>query len=186
MERYRRLFPVTERIAYLNHAANCPEPVPVVKAMGDFLAECSQAGIVTEQRWLQLPAIIRNRFARLVNSHPTEVAFVDNVSHAANLVAGGLDWRPGDNVVVASGQFPANVYPWLFLKRRGVIVKLADWQQKGFAAAIAEAIDESTRVVAVSWVEFFSGHRHDLTPVGKICRERGILFFSPPGFQTSS
>lgn len=177
MKQYRRLFPVTESRIYLNHAANSPEPIPVVEAVHDFLTECSTAGTVTDEYWLQLPAKCRQRFARLINCDPADVAFVDNVSHAANLVAGGLDWRAGDNIVVAQSQFPANIYPWLFLQSRGVKVRFAPWQEKGLASAVADLLDERTRVVAVSWVEFFSGQRHDLAPVGKICRERDILFF---------
>lgn len=177
MEHYRKLFPVTDKWVYLNHAANSPEPLPVLEAMQQYLSACSTMGTVTEESWTSRPTEVRESMAALFGCNVDEVAFVSNVSHAANLVASGLEWHPGDNVVVAKDQFPANIYPWRFLEKRGVEVRYAPWQQSNLAEAVAAMVDKRTRVVAVSWVEFFSGHRHDLATLGRLCRQQDIFLF---------
>lgn len=173
---YRSLFPVTKDYIYLNHAANSPEPVPVVAAVRDYLSACSSQGTVMEEAWRPRATQTRTDFALLAGCRPADIAFLPNVSAAVNLVAGGLTWKPGDNVVVTLDQFPANVYPWMFLQAAGVDVRFADWQNHGFADAIRMAVDNRTRVVAVSWVEYFSGCRHNLADVGILCREQGIIY----------
>lgn len=160
----------------MNHAANGPEPLPVVQAVQRYLQACSEAGTVMEQDWKDVPSAIRNNVARLFNCPSTNIAFLPNVSAAVNIVAGGVTWAPGDNVVVTQDQFPANVYPWMFLQTQGVEVRFVDWHRDGFTQAITDAVDDRTRVVAVSWVEFFSGHRHSLADIGILCKEKDIIF----------
>ena len=177
MESYRSLFPVVGRYIYLNHAANSPEPLPVLSAMQEYMRACSDHGTAMEDHWKHKPARARANFAKLLDCKTRDIAFLPNVSSAANLVAGGLDWRPGDNVVITQDQFPANVYPWLFLQSAGVEVRFADWQKHGFIDSIYNVVDSKTRVVAVSWVEYFSGNRHNLADVGILCKNMGIILF---------
>lgn len=177
MQNYRELFPVTEELIYLNHAANAPEPLPVTRAVNALLTDASRRGTLMEEDWKHRPDEIRGLVARLLNCRGDQIAFLNNVSAAASLVTGGLDWQPGDNVVITRDQFPANVYPWMFLKSKGVEVRIADWQRQGFTRSVLDCINERTRVVAVSWVEYFSGTRHALEEVGEYCRAKGILYF---------
>jgi cysteine desulfurase/selenocysteine lyase len=175
MKNYHALFPVTERYIYLNHAANSPEPLPVLKAMGEYLQACSQCGTVMEKEWQEVPSRVRESFARLLECPSSNVAFLPNVSAAINLVAGGLDWRPGDNIIVALDQFPANVYPWMFLQDAGVEIRTANWQTHGLVDSIRKVVDKRTRVIALSWVEYYSGHRHNPGDVGIMCEEMDII-----------
>ena len=121
MKNYRALFPVTERYIYLNHAANSPEPLPVLKAMGEYLQACSQCGTVMEKEWQEVPSRVRESFARLLECPSSNVAFLPNVSAAINLVAGGLDWRPGDNIIVALISF-------LPTSTRGCFCRMPAWR----------------------------------------------------------
>lgn len=173
---YRELFPITQEYIYLNHAANSPEPLPVVNAVNEYLCACSLLGTVVEADWMHKPAEVRQKFARLLDCTPSNIAFLPNVSAAVNLVAGGLVWQPGDNVVVTKDQFPANIYPWMFLESAGVEIRFADWQTHGFVDSIKMVTDHRTRVVAVSWVEYFSGTRHNLGDVGALCAQKDIIF----------
>lgn len=173
---YRALFPVTDNLIYLNHAANAPEPLPVLDAMQEYLQACSGFGTVIEKEWRDVPGKVRGSFARLLQCRPANVAFMPNVSAAINLVAGGLDWQPGDNVVVGADQFPANVYPWMFLHGLGVEVRFAHWQLDGMMDSIRKVVDKRTRVIAYSWVEYYSGHRHNLADIGTLCKEMDIIF----------
>jgi len=129
-----------------------------------------------DDQWKHRPAAVRNDIAQLLDCNSSDIAFLPNVSSAVNLVAGGLDWKPGDNVVITCDQFPANVYPWMFLQSVGVEIRFADWHAFGFTDSIRRVVDKRTKVVAVSWVEYFSGHRHSLEDVGFLCKKQGIIY----------
>ncbi len=174
MEDYRALFPVTDNLIYLNHAANSPEPLPVVAAMQEYLHACSGFGTVMEKEWRDVPGRVRRNFARMLNCPSEGIAFLANVSTAINLVAGGFDWQPGDNVVLGADQFPANVYPWMFLRNMGVEIRFAHWQH-GLMDSLRKVVDKRTRIIAFSWVEYYSGHRHNLADVGILCKEMDII-----------
>src|SRR5690554_456034 len=143
--------------------------------MQEYLAAASSMGTMMEEEWKPKISKVRENAARLLGCSQDNIAFVPNVSSAVNLVAGGLDWQMGDNVVVTSDQFPANVYPWLFLQRLGVEIRFAAWQEQGFLDSIRSLLNNKTKVVAVSWVEFFSGRRHRLTELGILCKKLGII-----------
>jgi selenocysteine lyase/cysteine desulfurase len=102
---------------------------------------------------------------------------VQNTSSAINLVANGLEWQEGDNVVTIQGEFPANIYPWLGLRRLGVETRLVPQRDnRVLIDDIAAAIDERTRLLSISFVEFGTGFRNDLAALGELCNDRGILF----------
>ncbi len=99
-----------------------------------------------------------------------------NTATGLSLIAEGLDWQPGDNVVGIGCEFPSNVYPWLGLTARGVEYRAAAEHQGAIDPGQLLALaDERTRVMAVSWVQYASGQRLDLGTLGGFCRERGIL-----------
>jgi selenocysteine lyase/cysteine desulfurase len=120
---------------------------------------------------------IRALAAELLSAGQSEVAFVPNTSSGLSYIAEGLDWRDGDNVVGAASEFAANVYPWSGLGHRGIEHRLvAERAGRLELGEILAAIDDRTRVVALSWVQYASGFRLALGPIGRFCRERGILF----------
>jgi len=174
----RALFPVTKKYIYMNHAAVAPLSSRARDAMRSIIDDITENGTANYRGWLDAYERVRASAAKLVNARPHEIAFMKNTSEAISTVANGLDWEPGDNVVSCNVEFPANVYPWLRLKHeRGVVMKLA--QERGGRIDTEELlslIDERTRVVALSWVQFSSGYRSDIARIGRACRERGVLF----------
>ncbi|MBC8447607.1 MAG: aminotransferase class V-fold PLP-dependent enzyme [Chloroflexi bacterium] len=175
LQDYRRLFPVTERYAYLNHASTGPLPTPAVEAMTSHLAQRAGREESDHGQWENRVAEVRGLAARLIHATPEEIAFVGSTSHGLNIVAAGLDWQAGDNVVCAETEFPANVYPWLNLRRKGVEVRFARAREGRIPlSAIAEQMDDGTRLVALSFVEFFTGYRHDLAAVSELCQQHGV------------
>lgn len=120
---------------------------------------------------------VRALIAQLVGSRPGNVAFTQNTSTGLSIGANGISWRPGDNVVLSEREFPSNYYPWMNLEPRGVSLRRVP-APAGHATVddIAAAIDERTRVVALSAVQYSNGHRYDLRAIGQLCRERGVLF----------
>jgi cysteine desulfurase / selenocysteine lyase len=176
-EAYRREFPVTRKYIFLDHAGVAPTALRVKTAIEKFLAESSEGGSFHYPSWAQQVTEIRKACARLVNAGQDEIAFVKSTSHGLSIVAQGLDWRPGDNVLIYEKEFPSNIYPWLNLKNKGVDVRTIPSQNGRIAMHDVERLmDARTRLLAVSSVQFANGFRIDLKKVGALCREKQVLF----------
>ena len=121
---------------------------------------------------------MRGLFATLIGADPDEVAITKNVSEGLNIIAAGIDWRAGDNVVLCRElEHPNNVYAWLNVQRLGVEVRCVKSPDGHLpVAAMIAAIDARTRVLAVSSVTLSPGFAVDLGRLGHACRERGVLF----------
>lgn len=175
--RRRQEFPVIGQKVFLAHAAVCPLPACVVGAVADYVAKAGAAG---QFEYLHRTQEIGARAltAEFLGVSPEEIAFVPSTSAGVSLVAGGLDWRPGDRVVIAEGDFPANVYPWLALQRHGVEVRMIPRRPTGAFTwdDVAEQLDERTRLVSLSSIHFGTGAPLDVDGIGRQLQSRGILF----------
>jgi selenocysteine lyase/cysteine desulfurase len=175
---FRNEMPVTRRWAFLDHAAVAPLTARAQKALGKWAADVTENGVVNESDWRQRVEQVRGQTARLLSADPQDVAFVKNTSEGVGIVAEGFPWRPGDNVVTAADEYPANVFPWRNLADRGVELRMVSSQQGRIDVdALRDACDSHTRLLTLSFVEFASGFRNNLDTVGAMCRERGIAFF---------
>ncbi len=176
-ESYRCEFPVTEKYIFLDHAGVAPLSLRVKTAVEKFLAESTQGGSFHYPAWVQQVELIRRACARLVNAEADEIAFVKNTSHGLSIVAQGLDWRPGDNVLVYEKEFPSNFYPWLNLRKKGVEVRIIPSRDGGIVMQDIELLmDARTRLLAISSVQFSNGFRVDLKKAGVLCREKQVFF----------
>ncbi|GIV97638.1 MAG: aminotransferase [Herpetosiphonaceae bacterium] len=173
-------FPVTERYTYLNHASLGPLPRRTTAALTELLADFSRRGVLAEARWMPAVERVRRLVSRLLNVEAEDIALVKNTSEGLGLIAAGLPWRPGDVVISAAGEFPANIYPWLALADQDVDTRLVPLREGRIKPEdIAAAIDSAegrARLVSLSWVQYHNGFRCDLAALGAICRERGVLF----------
>lgn len=170
-------FPVTRFKAFLAHAGVCPLPRRVAEAM----AHGAMNGSLDEQELVargEAVKVARQRAAALLHATPEEIAFVGPTSLGLSLVAAGLPWRKGDNVVIYFEDYPANVYPWMALAERGVQVRLMNLRELGRIrpADILGQVDEQTRLVALASCHFVAGWRLDLETIGKALHNRNILF----------
>jgi selenocysteine lyase/cysteine desulfurase len=175
---FRDHFPVTRQWAFLDHAAVAPIPDVAVRALEEYGQRLAGNGVAVVRDWVQRIAHVRQLAARLIDADPDDVFFVPNTTHGVGVVAEGFPWRPGDNVVLAAEEYPANQYPWMNLTGRGVEVRSVP--SRGSRVAIDDlraAMDARTRVLTVSAVEFASGFRPDLDALGELCRDRGVFFF---------
>jgi len=177
-EQIRSLFPVTEKYIYMNHAAVSPLSTRVRDAMNALVDDVMRNGTANYDAWCQTYERTREASARLVNAQPREIAFMRNTSDALSAVANGIDWREGDNVVSCNVEFPSNIYPWMRIcEEHGVRMKLAEERDGRIDSdRLLSLIDERTRVVTLSWVQFASGFRSDLARIGKFCRQRDVIF----------
>jgi selenocysteine lyase/cysteine desulfurase len=176
-ESYRSEFPVVKKYLYLDHAGVAPVSLRVKGAIERFLAESTEGGAFYYPQWAQRIVEIRRACARLINAGPDEIAFVKSTSHGLSIVAEGLDWKPGDNLLIYEKEFPSNIYPWMNLKRRGVSIKFIPSRGgRMLLADVERLIDSRTRLFAVSSVQFANGFRVDLERAGELCRRKGIFF----------
>jgi cysteine desulfurase/selenocysteine lyase len=175
---YRVEFPVTKKFVYLDHAAVAPLSRRVKDTVNKFLTEATESAFFKYSHWMDRVEEIREDCAGLIGSERDEIAFVKNTSHGISLVAGGLDWREGDNVIIFEKGFPSNIYPWLNLERKGVKVKFIPAKGNMICVDdIDKMIDASTRLVSISSVQFSNGFRVDLERLGELCRRKNVLLF---------
>jgi selenocysteine lyase/cysteine desulfurase len=173
----REEFPVTLRWAFFDHAAVAPITRRAQRAMAEWSADLAENGHVHEPRWVRRVEEVRGLFGRLLNADPLDIAFVKNTSEGLGIVAEGLPWRAGDNVVTAAEEYPANIYPWMNLASRGVELRTVPSRDgRVLIDDLRAALDSNTRLLSLSFVEFASGFRNDLDAIGGLCRERGVYF----------
>jgi selenocysteine lyase/cysteine desulfurase len=173
----RSEFAVTEHYIYLNHASAGVLPLSSVAAIEAFVAHQAQAGVLgTFPYDLRMPDY-RERIGRFIGARGSQIALVSNTSAAANTIAAGLDWKPGDEVLLCDNEFPANAVPWIALRRRGVNVRLLQTAHERLTPdVLRREIARSTRLVALSWVSYDNGYRHDLRGLAEVAHESGALF----------
>jgi cysteine desulfurase/selenocysteine lyase len=174
----RALFPITQRSIYFNHAAVSPPPITTIRAVEAQLRDVHENGSTNFRSWLAVKEDARKLLANLFGARPEQVAFVRNTSDALSTVANGLNWRAGDNIVTFSREFPSNVYPWLRIRDVfGVEVRMCEEREGRIDLAELESmIDDHTRIVAISHVQYASGFRTDLTRLGQVARRHDALF----------
>lgn len=174
----RSHFPVTQRWAFFDHAAVAPLSQPARNAMRIWVDDLTDNGVVSDAKWQKRIAEVRRTAGTLINADPQDIAFVKNTSEGIGIIAEGIRWRAGDNVVTAQEEYPANLYPWMNLGERGVELRtVASRDGRLLIDDIRAAMDTRTRVLSLSFVEYASGFRNDLDTLGNLCRERGIWFF---------
>ena len=177
-EIYRDEFPVTKDYVYLDHAGVAPVSLRVKRAVEKFLSEATESGMFNYKQWMDRVEEVRRSCAILTGAEPEEIAFVKNTSQGISIVAEGLDWKEGDNLLICEKDFPSNIYPWLNLKRKGVEIRVVPSQNERILLEDIELlIDSRTKLLTVSSVNFSSGFKIDLEVVGRLCKGKGILFF---------
>jgi len=172
-------FPHEDGIIHLNHAGVGTWPARTRDAVCRFAEENARRGSANYRDWLAVEQRLRERFARLLNAAgPEDIAFVKNTSEGLSLVAYGLDWQPGDEVVINNLEFPSNRIVWESLRDRfGVRIRDVDLQTaEDPEAELIAAFSERTRLLAISSVQYGTGLRMDLARLGAACERHDVLF----------
>ena len=164
-------FPALRRWAYLNTATYGQVPVRGVQAVAEHFAHRDELACADFLAWYEEADRIRGAVARLIGAESDDIAFIPNSSAALGLMAGGMDWRPGDNVVTLAGEFPNCLYLPALVERHAVEFRAATWER------FYDSIDERTRLVALSEVNYVTGFRAPLEEISRFVRQRGILLF---------
>jgi cysteine desulfurase/selenocysteine lyase len=173
----REAFALAPGLVYVNHAAVGLLPVATRDALHAMIDDHAARGVLgTASRELSLPAY-RRRIAAFVGGRGEEIALLRNTGDGATILAQGLDLGPGDEVITGANEFGANAYPWLALRERGVAVTLIDAPRERMTPdVLRRTISARTKIVAVSWVTFDDGYRHDLAALAEVAHAHGALF----------
>jgi cysteine desulfurase/selenocysteine lyase len=175
---FRAKMPVAEKWAYFDHAGVGPLPGPTADVLIEFARDNATNGVANWTRWRTTVEMARQLGAKLIGAQTDEIAVIHNTTEGINFIAEGFPWHSGDNVVTLSSEFPSNLYPWLNLASRGVETRqVAADVERVDPAAVEQACDARTRVVAVSWVGYMTGWRNDLAALAEICTRRKLFFF---------
>jgi len=171
-------FPLEPGITYLNHAAVAPWPRRTADAVSRFADENLHRGATDYPRWMEAEGRLREQLRWLINAPCVDdIGLLKNTSEGLSVLAHGLDWHAGDNVVIPAQEFPSNRIVWESLARFGVEVRSVDLDAAADPeSALMERADGHTRLLSVSAVQYARGLRMHLEPLGAFCRERGIVF----------
>ncbi|MEX2213258.1 MAG: aminotransferase class V-fold PLP-dependent enzyme [Phycisphaeraceae bacterium] len=168
-------FPILSELAFFNHAG----VAPLSRRAGDALRAFASQGerfAYFQQGWYRRVREVKKLAAKLINAEgENEIAFVANTSTGVSMIAKGIAWRPGDNVIITGVEYPANRYPWEDLKRFGVeLIEVP--QQPDFRIDVEDVVDavtDRTRIVSISHVQYASGFRIDLKPISDMVHKVG-------------
>jgi len=166
----REEFPILKYKTYLNSAAHGPALCRVWDAVQDWWRFR-----MDEDRGPQMPDA-KKEAARLVGAEPDEVCWVSRVSQGLNVVASMTKLKKGENVVVTDLAYPSNVFVWLPYKAKGVeIRRIAHRDGRIELGDFEEAMDDRTRVVCISRVEWTSGFKYDMKAISEVAHGHGAI-----------
>lgn len=173
----RKEFPVVSERIFLAHAGVAPLPRVAADAIREF---CNHGSVHAQENpwsWGRVLAA-RASAAALLSCTPEEIALLGPTSLGVSLVANGIAWDPGDQVVYYRDDYPANVYPWTNLVDRGVEPVALSPRQHGVITwdVVEAALTPRTRLVALASCNFLTGYRIDVDTIGRNLHSRGILF----------
>jgi selenocysteine lyase/cysteine desulfurase len=172
--------------AWLNTAHQGPLPRSAVAATQHAVHLKAAPHLLRDEDFSDVPERLRGLLADLVGGSPEQIVLGNSTSYGLHLIANGLDWQAGDEVLTIDGDYPATVLPWRRLEPLGVQVRAlqpaADRPAPGLLTSglltpgqLAAEIGSRTRLVAVTWVDSFTGRALDLDGLGQVCRRAGVL-----------
>ena len=173
----RDLFPSARTCVHLNHAGLGPIATPVADAVSGVLAEMqSDDTLSAYMAHMKRQERLRGLLGGMLSVDSQTIGFVRNTLHGLSIASQAIPLKPGDTIVVAENEYPSNVYPWQAQAHRGVTTRLVAPDENGWIdeARLISACDETTRILAVSWVQWGTGQRMDLSALGEFCRATGI------------
>lgn len=175
---YANEFGLSKDICHLNHAAVGPWPKRTVEAVRRFAGENGEYGSQHYDRWLKTEQSLREQLQFLINARSSaEISLLKNTSEALSVVAYGIDWQPGDEVVISNQEFPSNRIVWESLGSMGVRTIEADiGRGDPPEQAVITAMTDRTRLVSISSVQYSTGLALELETIGAACKAAGIAF----------
>ncbi len=175
---FRKTFPAYSQCIYMNHAAVSPLSQNVKNSLINYWQNRSHIPVDIYPSIMDTLEEFKEMICKLIHAkNSDEIAIIPNTSSGLNIVASGLKWKKGDRIILNTMEFPANVYPFMNLEKRGIII---DWVKpvngKIQVKDIESLVTNKTRLLSISFVQFINGFKADLEAIGKLCKQKGIWF----------
>ena len=170
-EAVRQEFPTLQKCTYLNTATMGQIPNRSQAELSRHFAERNDAPLRDFMSWFDDLDAIRALVGKLIGCRADDIAFIQNASAALSLMMSGIDWKPGDQILTMDGEFPNQINYAAHLANKGVELVIAS------CGELLEYLTERTRLVAISTVSYSNGYLAPAAQIGKILRQRGILFY---------
>lgn len=174
----RREFGFLEDIAFFEIGSVCLPPVSVQNAYTEFVREyVAQHGEDTRERSYAMINANRAQAAQLINCEPSEIGYACNTTYGLTVLQVGMDWKPGDNVIISDLENYANLYQWKHLERKGVELRMIRSHDGAYTVEdVEKLIDEHTRLVCITSIGFESGFNADVAEIGEMCHRHGVIY----------
>lgn len=170
--------------AWLNTAHQGALPLEAARAAREAIEQKLDPRLIPEEAFFEVPRQLRATLGRLVGADPRQIVLANSTSYGLDLLARGLPLHSGDEVLLVEGDFPASIYPWLPLQRRGVKVRTLSAASGALEPDdLRAALTDRTRVVCTSWVFSFTGRAADVAALVEVCRAHGDIAFVLNGSQ---
>ena len=171
-------FQLDKNIIHLNHAAVAPWPLVTRDAVIAFATENTAIGSQNYDLWMQTEQQLKQKLKHLINARSTdEIAILKNTSEGLSLIAQGLAFEPGDNIVIPAEEFPSNKVVWQSLQSQGVELRqVAVEDVDEPEQALIDAMDDDTCLLSCSSVQYARGLRLNLNHIGSACEQNDTLF----------
>ena len=162
---------------WLNCAHQGPLPRAAVEAVQQAVEWKIAPQRMPDSEFDAVPDRLKQELGRLINAPSEEIVLGNSTSYGIHLLANGIPWNDGDEILLVEGDFPATILPWLGLTGRGVTARFIKPSASVLhPGEIETQFTQKTRLFCASWVNSFSGAAIDLAAVGQVCREHGVLF----------
>ena len=173
-------WPVLETMTFLDAACVSFAPqrtVKAVKAFADMTAVQEEAN--SSAHHIAMDSLRHKAYdeaAKLLNADPEEIALVESTSHGLNIAAQGIELQDGDNIITTNLEFIQVALPWCVMRKdKNIDIRVCKTEDNRFTAKdFATLVDDKTKLIVMSTLEWCNGWQTDLKELGDYCKEKGV------------
>ena len=173
-------WPVLETMTFLDAACVSFAPqrtVKAVKAFADMTAVQEEAN--SSAHHIAMDSLRHKAYdeaAKLLNADPEEIALVESTSHGLNIAAQGIELQDGDNIITTNLEFIQVALPWCVMRKdKNIDIRVCKTEDNRFTAKdFAALVDDKTKLIVMSTLEWCNGWQTDLKELGDYCKEKGV------------
>jgi cysteine desulfurase/selenocysteine lyase len=175
---YARDFGAFDGRIWINAAHQGPLPRVAESAALEFLADRVSPHRITDESFVEVPQALRSSLGTLIGKPADEIILGNSATYGVSLLAAGISWKSGDEILTFRGDFPASVLPWRFAESFGARLRFIESATRLGPSLqdIASNLNDRTRVVALSWVNSFTGYALDVRGIAELCVKSGVRF----------
>ncbi len=177
MKDYRKDFALFDGRIWLNAASEGPLPLVAAEALQEALEWKSKPYLLDIGKFNSTQRDLKESIGRLIGIPHRDVILGNSASYGLHILANGIPWKRGDEIILMHNDFPADILPWLALEREGVVIhQIQARKQVLQPEELLENITKQTKLLCIPHVHTFTGVVLDVERFSEICKDKGILF----------